>query len=66
MFYWNSIFNWSKFCNDPIFAKADISIISLFLIKHQLLKFISYWKFNVNWFKFVNDSIFAKGDISVI
>ena len=64
--YWNHNYNCFKFCNNPIFAKGDISIILLLLRKYKLLKFIFYSKNNYNWFKFVNNPIFVKGDISII
>ena len=53
-------------CNNVRFAKEDISIIKLFLIKVSIIKIIFYLKFNINWFKFFNAPIFAKGDISII
>ena len=53
-----------KFVNDPRFAKADISIILLYLRKYQNL--YSYENLKYNWFKFIKDQIFANGDRSTI
>ena len=57
-------FNRFKFVNDPRFAKAEISIFSLYLRKYQNL--YSYENLNINWFKFIKDPIFANGDRSTI
>ena len=43
-FYIKFNVNCFKFYSDSIFSKGNISIISLLLIKYQLLKFISYPK----------------------
>ena len=49
---------------DPRFAKADISIFSLYLRKYQNL--YSYENLKINWFKFIKDPIFANGEVSMI